>query len=35
VADPASTPTGVEIVGTPRGERRSYPLITSIAAYPG
>jgi Peptidase family M23 len=35
VAGPATTPTAVDIIGTPRGERRSYPLITSIAAYRG
>jgi hypothetical protein len=26
---------GVDISGPPRNERRSYPLIPTIAAYPG
>lgn len=34
VAGADSTPTAVNIVGTPHNERRSYPLIPAIATYP-
>jgi hypothetical protein len=33
VASADSTPTAVNIVGTPHNERRSYPLIPTIATY--
>jgi murein DD-endopeptidase MepM/ murein hydrolase activator NlpD len=34
VAGADSTPTAVNIVGTPHNERGSYPLIPAIATYP-
>ena len=34
VAGADSTPTAVTIAGTPRNERRSYPLMPTIATYP-